>query len=190
MLADDLAQGKILVTPRRSPDPHFAHSVIVLARYNSTGALGLMLQYRSDLTTRKVLPNITPEAPIFIGGPVDLPVVLALLRTKSAPPGAGNVRARLYLLTSGIVIGKTLADDPSASGLRIFLGYAGWGAGQLESEVRRGGWHIFDYDEGIVFDDHPDTLWDRLTEKTERRTARSRTNFTHRYGTISYRASN
>ncbi len=45
--AADLAQGKILVAPRDSPDPHFANSVILLARYSRTGALGLMLQYKA-----------------------------------------------------------------------------------------------------------------------------------------------
>ncbi len=47
------------------------------------------------------------------------------------------------------------------------MGYVGWGPGQLAREVRLGGWYIFDYDERIVFDEHPETLWKRLIEKAE-----------------------
>jgi putative transcriptional regulator len=59
-----------------------------------------------------------------------------------------------------------LSEGRRASELRIFLGYAGWGPGQLENEVRLHGWYIFNYDESLVFDEHPETLWQRLIDKT------------------------
>jgi putative transcriptional regulator len=172
---EDLAQGKIIITPRNSPDPHFSNSVIVLAHYDQTGALGLMLHYKSDLTIQKALKSVAGAEkrtePVFVGGPVDLPVVFGLLRTKSAPTGVSRVIDNLYLMTSKQSIATALADERPASDLRIFIGYSGWGRGQLEREVRLGGWYIFDYDENIVFDEHPDTLWNRLIAKTERRLA-------------------
>jgi len=175
MRPEDLAQGKIIITPRDSPDPHFSNSVIVLAHYDQTGALGLMLHYKSDLTIQKALKGISGAEkrtdPVFVGGPVELPVVLALLRTKSAPTGVSHVTDDLYLVTSKQSIAAALADGRPVSELRVFIGYSGWGPGQLEREVRRSGWYIFDYNESIVFDDHPDTLWNRLIGKTERRLA-------------------
>jgi putative transcriptional regulator len=175
MRPEDLAQGKIIITPRDSPDPHFSNSVIVLAHYDQTGALGLMLHYKSDLTIQKALKGVAGAEkrtdPVFVGGPVALPVAFALLRTKSAPTGVNPVTGNLYLLTSKQSIAAGLADARPASELRFFIGYSGWGPGQLEREVRRSGWYIFDYDEAIVFDDHPDTLWNRLIGKTERRLA-------------------
>lgn len=175
MRPEDLAQGKIIITPRGSPDPHFSNSVIVLAHYDQTGALGLMLHYKSDLTIQKALKDIKGAErrtdPVFVGGPVDLPVVLALLRTKSTPTGKSRVTDNLYLMTSKQSIATALEDGRPASDLRVFIGYSGWGPGQLEREVRRSGWYIFNYDESIVFDEHPDTLWNRLIEKTERRFA-------------------
>ena len=174
---EDLAQGKILVAPRDSPDPHFAKSVILLARYSHTGALGLMLQYKSDLTLKKV-PELKSAGkrsnPVFIGGPVELPSALMLERSETEPPGAAlAVTGNLYLLAADTAILSALHDKP-ASDLRIFIGYAGWGPGQLESEARRRGWYIFKYDESLVFDPHPETLWDRLIEKTGRSIARLR----------------
>src|SRR5580698_8155997 len=85
----DPAQGRILIMQRDAPDPLFARSVIVLARFDQTGALGLMIHYRSDLTIQRALAGIQGAESrtdrIFVGGPVELPGVLALLRSKSPP---------------------------------------------------------------------------------------------------------
>jgi len=171
MRSEDLAQGKILIMQREAPDPLFAHSVIVLAHYDRTGALGLMIHYRSDLTIQRALAGIKGAEkrtdPLFVGGPVELQGVLALLRSSSPPADAGHVAGNLYLLSSKQGIAAALSAGRKASELRIFLGYAGWGPGQLEREVRLNGWFIFDYDEGLVFDEHPETLWKRLIERTE-----------------------
>lgn len=175
MRPEDLAQGKIIITPRNAPDPHFSNSVILLAHYDASGALGLMLHYKSDLAIGKALKGITGAEKrtdtVFVGGPVELPVVFALLRTKAAPTGVSRVAGDVYLMTSRQSIAAALTEGRAASDLRIFIGYCGWGPGQLEREVRRSGWYVFNYDEGLVFDEHPDTLWNRLIDKTERRLA-------------------
>jgi putative transcriptional regulator len=172
---EDLAQGKIIITPRDSPDPHFSNSVIILARYDKTGALGLMLHYKSDLPIQKALGTLKGAEkrtdPVFVGGPVELPVVLMLLRARTPPEGSMLVAGDLYLAASKTGVAAAMNDGHSASDLRIFIGYSGWAAGQLESEVRRGGWFIFNFDEALVFDEHPETLWKRLIEKTERKLA-------------------
>jgi putative transcriptional regulator len=148
---EDLAQGKIIVTPRDSPDPHFANSVIVLANYGPTGALGLMIHYKSDLTIQKALTGLKGAEKrtdmVFVGGPVEIPMAFALLRSKSAPEGASHVTGNLYLMAAKQSITAALVAGRPASDLRIFIGYSGWGPGQLEREVRRSGWFIFDYDE-------------------------------------------
>ena len=175
MRPESLAQGKIIVTPRDSPDPHFANSVIVLAHYDQTGALGLMIHYKSDLPIQRVFAGIKGAErrsdTLFVGGPVGMPAILALMRSKTPPPGASPVIGNLYLMTSKRSIEATLNEGRPASELRIFIGYAGWGPEQLEREVKRSGWYIFDYDAGTVFDEHPDTLWDRMIQTTERRLA-------------------
>jgi len=166
---EDLAPGRILIMQRDAPDPLFAQSVIVLARYDRTGALGLMIHYRSSLTIQQVLSGIKGAEkrvdPIFVGGPVELKVVMALLRADSPPEDASLVAGNLYLLSSKQSIGAALTAGRKASDFRIYLGYAGWGPGQLEREVRLNGWYIFDYDPRLVFDEHPETLWKRLIEK-------------------------
>jgi putative transcriptional regulator len=167
---EDLAQGSILIMQRDVPDPIFSHSVIVLAHYDSTGAVGLMIHYRSNVTIRRALAGIEGAEKrtdtLFVGGPVELEGVMALLRSSSPPADARPVAGKLYLVSSKNGIATALSEGRKPSDLRIFLGYAGWGPGQLAREVRLGGWHIFDYDESLVFDEHPETLWKRLIEKT------------------------
>jgi putative transcriptional regulator len=168
---EDLAQGSILIMQREVPDPIFSHSVIVLAHYDSTGAVGFMIHYRSDVTIRRALAGVEGAEKrtdtLFVGGPVELEGVMALLRSSSPPVDAKPVAGKLYLVSSKRGIAAAFSEGRKASDLRVFLGYAGWGPGQLAREVRLGGWYIFDYDESLVFDEHPETLWKRLIEKTE-----------------------
>ncbi len=92
---------------------------------------------------------------------------MALVRSDSPPPNASSVTGKTYLMASKQGIAEALTNSRKPSDVRLYLGYAGWGPGQLASEVRRGGWWIFGYDESLVFDEHPETLWSRLIRRTE-----------------------
>lgn len=170
---EDLAQGSILIMQREAPDPLFAHSVIVLAHFDKTGAVGLMIHYRSNVTIQRALSGIEGAEKrtdtLFVGGPVEMEGVLALLRSDSPPKDAHRVTGKLYLMASKQGLAAALSEGRKPSDLHIFLGYAGWGPGQLAQEVRQGGWYIFNYDENLVFDEHPETLWNRLIKRTELR---------------------
>lgn len=167
---DALAQGSILIMERDAPDPLFAHSVIVLARYEKSGTVGLMLHYRSNIPIQKALHGVAGAEnrtdPMFVGGPVEMDSVMGLLRTATPPAGSSHVAGKVYLVASREQIQSALNSSKTPADLRLFLGYAGWAPGQLEHEIELGGWWIFDYDENLVFDDHPETLWDRLIKRT------------------------
>ena len=172
MRVEDLAQGRILITPRQSPDPLFAHSVILLARYDTTGALGLMLQFRGNIPVREGLTDYRGarkrEDTLFIGGPVQLETILGLARIRTPREATGHIAGHSYLVSTRADL-ETLLGTMTAADLRLYAGYTGWSAGQLQNEVRRAGWYIFPYDENLVFDEHPETLWTRLIGKTELR---------------------
>src|SRR5579863_2913683 len=81
---EDLAPGKILVTPRKSPDPLFAESVILLVQYDETSALGLMLNTPTNIHISEALAELkgAKKSPdfVYLGGPVEPEGVMALLR--------------------------------------------------------------------------------------------------------------
>jgi putative transcriptional regulator len=172
----DLAPGKILVATRHGTDGLFAKSVILLLRYDHTGALGLMVNRQTKMPISRALSELKVAEghsdPIFVGGPVELGTVFALARAKSKPEGASTVLGDIYFISTKTGLEKALGEVSNSSGLRIYVGYCGWAPNQLEHEVLRGSWYIFNRSEDVAFDAVPATLWSRLISKTERQFVR------------------
>ena len=173
---EDLAPGKILVATRHGTDGLFAKSVILLVRYDHTGALGLMVNHRTTMPISRALSELKVAEghsdPIFVGGPVELGTIFALARAAHKPNGARAVIGDIYFISTKSALEKALGGASNPSGLRIYAGYCGWGPQQLEHEVLRGSWYIFSRSEDVSFDAKPATLWSRLISKTERQFVR------------------
>jgi len=161
----DLGIGKLLVARRDSLDPAFAETVILLVRYDRDGTVGLMINRRSNVPISRALQALKGTRgrsdPVYIGGPVDVQNVLALLRANTMPEGATSVSGKIYLVSTRLLLEKTLLGRSDPGEFRVYLGYCGWGPGQLENEVGRGFWHIFAGNADLVFDSEPDSLWSR-----------------------------
>jgi putative transcriptional regulator len=175
----DLAAGKFLVASRDLGDPNFAETVILLVRYDEVdGAMGLIVNRRSDLPLSRVFRDLKEAKdnsdPIYEGGPVEPGGVLALLKSSSKPEDGLRVFADVYLVSSKALLAKALADKTDASAFHVFIGYAGWGPGQLEHEIDLGGWHIMPAAAAEVFHSDPDSVWPRLIKRTESRIATMR----------------
>jgi putative transcriptional regulator len=175
--AEDLAVGKILVTPHDAPDPLFAESVIVLVQYSGAGALGLMINKRTTVPISRALEGVAGASkhsdPVFVGGPVQLDTLFALARAAVRPEGAAEVFGDIHFISTKAALEKALAGASNPGALRVYAGYCGWGPHQLENEMRLGGWYIFDRSEDLTFDANPATLWTRLEKKTPGMLARA-----------------
>lgn len=174
----DLAVGKLLVSSRGLGDPAFAESVVLLIDYDQHGAVGLMINRRTQAPISKILKDLETSKRgsdlIFIGGPVELDAVFALLKSQKKPEEATPVVGEVYVVSTKSPLEKALAESSSDGDVRVYLGYCGWGGGQLENEVRLGGWWIFDAGANVVFDPHPDSVWSRLIARTETEIAEAR----------------
>jgi len=173
---DDLAPGKLLVAARELGDPNFKQAVILLIDYDSEkGAMGLIVNRRTDMPVSRLLGDLKEAKgrtdPIYVGGPVELTNVLALLKSASKPGDAKHVFGDVYLVNTKELLQKTLAAGPESNSFHVFVGYAGWGAGQLEHEVELGAWHIMSADATVVFHSDPDSVWPRLIRRTEQQIA-------------------
>jgi putative transcriptional regulator len=165
----DLATGKVLVMEQKSPDPNFAKSVVLLIHYDQDGVVGLMLNQPAGVPLSKlrdVKGTSKRSDPVYVGGPVELDTVTALVRATSAPPDAMRVAADLYAVQTRRGIEAALQRSKGPNDLRVFLGYSGWVIPQIENEVKLGSWFIFDHGERYVFDTEPRTLWKRLIDRT------------------------
>ncbi|MGH9584844.1 MAG: YqgE/AlgH family protein [Bryobacteraceae bacterium] len=163
----DLRAGSLLVATEKLGDPAFAKSVILIVSRDNQGTIGLMINRRTDVPLSKIFPERKRAGsdPVYIGGPVELTLVQALLRSPSPIREATRVIGAVYSTSDKDVIERNIDSRASPSKFRMYLGYAGWGPGQLESEIRLGAWSVETGSAGVVFDSHPDSLWARLNAR-------------------------
>jgi putative transcriptional regulator len=155
--------GMLLVATPALMDPNFADTVVLLLDADADGALGVVLNRPSGVPVGDVLEGwgdavADPEV-LFRGGPVgtDGALAVALLRDpEDVPVGFRTVEGRL-----GIVDLDTPVEliEGSLAGLRIFAGYAGWGAAQLDGEIEEGSWYVVPAEPADAFRADPDELW-------------------------------
>jgi putative transcriptional regulator len=174
---DDLAVGRLLVASRDLGDPNFAKTVILLVHYDEDqGAVGLVINKRSDVPISQVFHDLKEASGrndlVYIGGPVQLNSVLALLKASSKPEGANRVFGDVYLIGSKDLLARTMASRAEPAVFHTYIGYAGWSAGQLEHEVELGAWHVMPAEAGTVFHSDPDAVWEHLIRRTETQIAR------------------
>lgn len=162
-MVDGLA-GRLLVATPALGDPSFARAVILLLDHDEAGALGVMINRPTPVDVADVLPSWEPFATqpgvLFRGGPVAADSALGLAALPAVgddePLGWRRVRKGLGLVdldTPPEILAARLAD------LRIFAGYAGWSAGQLEAELEEGAWYVVPASQRDAFTQHPDHLW-------------------------------
>jgi putative transcriptional regulator len=95
------------------------------------------------------------------------------LRFATKPGEAIHVLGDVYLASKRTVLERALAAGTGPGEFRVYLGYCGWGAGQLENEVELGAWYIFSGNAGLMFDSDPASVWSRLIARTEQQIVRN-----------------
>jgi len=161
-VAESPIKGRLLVASPLLGDPNFRRTVVLMLEHTSEGALGVVLNRPSESAVAQALPDwdalAAPPAAVFVGGPVEQGRVIALGRAvREAPQDDWTA----VLGRVGMVDLQATPTDV-ASGfdlLRFFSGYAGWGAGQLEGELREGAWLVLDAREADPLTPDPDRLW-------------------------------
>lgn len=174
MDTEHLCAGRLLVANPLLPDPNFDRTVVLLLAYSpDDGALGLVLNRPSETSLTVPLPTweelAASPAVVFVGGPVQQRTVICLARTEG-PPGAGPDLADSWNAVTAEIGTLDLERDPSGlrgslREVRFFAGYAGWAAGQLETEMAAGAWWAVDAHTDDVFCDDPGLLWKRVLRR-------------------------
>lgn len=140
--------GRLLVAEPRLRDPNFAGAVVLLLNHSDEGSLGVILNRPLEAGVGNVLPgwtgNTSPPDRLFQGGPVgeNSAIGVAVL------PGDGPEPVGVRRLVGAFAVVDLDAPPelvrPSVAGVRIFVGHAGWGSGQLEGELAEGSWFVVD----------------------------------------------
>ena len=142
----DLDAGMLLLASPDLLDPNFVDTVVLLLDVNDEGALGVVLNRPSALPVSEVLGDwgdvVEEPEVLFQGGPVSTDGALG------GRAGQPRRRGRLGFRVVTDRLGLLDLDTPTelvvgtVERLRIFAGYAGWGAGQLEGEIEEGSWYV------------------------------------------------
>jgi putative transcriptional regulator len=137
---DESLQGKLLIATPMLRDPNFNQTVTLVVRHDEEGALGLVLNRPSQTTLSQAWAGVseTPcphEGYVYQGGPCPGPLMILHEREELADL---QVCAGLWFSTDADHARALM--EASAGPLRCFVGYAGWGATQLESELQTGCW--------------------------------------------------
>jgi len=163
------ARGALLVAGTQIRDPRFMESVILLLSAGPGGSMGLIL---NKPTAKKVSSrfggtgSMSQGAPLFFGGPVAGHELLMLRRADRAPADWAAVVDRVFVTNSRMAMMDALMAARTAEEVRVYAGYAGWGAGQLEREIERGDWYLLPADEALIFRRDMTKLWPELFRKS------------------------
>jgi putative transcriptional regulator len=164
----DPAKGRLLVADRRMSDPRFRESVILLLDHSATGSVGVIINRPTEIGLAELIAGIDAtnagDRPIFLGGPVEMNRLLFLVRDASAPQEAEHILGDIYA-GGHLAELKRLLSSKSHDELRVFVGYAGWGPGQLDGEITAGGWYLMSSAADTIFSTSPETLWERFERK-------------------------
>ncbi|HEU5278908.1 MAG TPA: YqgE/AlgH family protein [Gaiellaceae bacterium] len=162
---DSLA-GHFLIASPAILDPNFHRTVVLVTAHTDEGAVGLILNRRSEATVGEAVPQLAPvsdlEDLVFVGGPVN-PKGVAVLAEFEDREEAGVV----VMEDVGFVALEEALDvrPPDTLRTRVFAGVAGWGPEQLEDELERDDWIIEPADSDTVFTPEPDGLWSELLRR-------------------------
>ena len=167
-----LVVGRLLVASPALADSNFSRAVVLLLDHSDTGALGVVLNMPSAAPVADILPDwaetVTGPDVLFHGGPVGLDSALAVA-SLAAPVGSAEepVGWQRIFGQVGVVDLDTPTEliAPALAQMRIFAGYAGWSAGQLETEIEEGSWYVVPSEPGDVFAAEPLGLWVRVLRR-------------------------
>lgn len=179
MDSTELQTPLLLLAMPQVTDPFFYRSVILLLHHQDEGSIGFIVNRPTEVKIGDILDDLeipwlgSEGALAFFGGPVEPQLGTLLYRPSEESSGKDSAKDSAeenpseeterevipgVVLTQHIGDLKSLAEEPPST-LRLLLGYAGWGEGQLEEEILRHDWIVAPTREDLIFSDEPEEAW-------------------------------
>ena len=168
--------GKLLLAMPMMGDPRFHRAVIFLCAHDEKGAMGLVVNHTLSgvdfsqlLDQLKIISNIQVDLknlsiPIMSGGPVEGSRGFLLHSSEFRQADTITINPS-FSVTGTLDALKAIAKGEGPAHMLFILGYAGWGAGQLEKELQDNSWLVVDPDPDIIFATSPEKKWDVAIQK-------------------------
>jgi len=166
--------GQLLLAMPSMLDDRFAKSVIYMCAHNEEGAMGIVVNRELESITFPDLLNQLgieplnpdPQIKIHFGGPVESGRGFVLHTADFTQDATVAVNDSVALTTTMDII-QAIADEEGPNQCLFALGYAGWGPGQLDAEIKENGWLHVTSDDDLVFGSELTNKWERCMRKLE-----------------------
>ncbi|MDE3225169.1 MAG: YqgE/AlgH family protein [Nitrospirota bacterium] len=162
-MAVSLGKGIFLIAAPSLRDPNFRQTVVLLCEHGPEGALGVVVNRPTGVSVSEALPQVPvlegQRHVLFAGGPVQPNHVLLLYRMTQEPGNTHHVFDGVYLGGDVEALERMLSKPAGNGAFRAYMGYSGWGPGQLENEMKTGSWITLPADPTVVFEKEPDRVW-------------------------------
>lgn len=163
--------GQLLVAAPKMTDPNFSETVIVMIDHNAGGAMGLVVNRSMGTGQLKALlegfgiesDTVSGTVRLHAGGPVEAGRGFVLHSDDYHGPSTKVVSDGVAVSTGRDIL-NAIAEGKGPRVKRFILGYAGWGPGQLESEMARDDWFTAPAEPSLVFEDALDTVWEKAVD--------------------------
>jgi putative transcriptional regulator len=164
----EIAAGKILIADPFLKDPNFMRSVIFLCEHKPEGSFGFVLNRLYPLAIGELISGLEGcKFPVYYGGPVQTDTLHFLHRSPGIISGGVEVTDGIYWGGEfNDVLNLIKHDKLSLINIRFYIGYSGWGEGQLDTEMEQKTWVVTDGSKQLVFHRDTEVIWkDALKQK-------------------------
>ena len=165
-------QQQLLIAMPDMADPNFSKSVTLLCQHNEEGAIGITINRQSGFTLGELLFQLQipcenqeiSSIAVLEGGPVSPDHGFVLHTPVEGFDSSIKINDDIMVTTSRDIV-SAIASGKGPEQFLIALGYAGWGDGQLESEMRQNAWLSVPADKGVLFETAVQNRWEKAVGK-------------------------
>lgn len=162
-----IGAGTIVISSPSLQDPNFEKAVIFIAESNATGSLGFVINKMHPRRFNELVEfkNAKPFL-LYAGGPVDTENLFMLHQRNDLIEGGYVIAGNIYM---GGNFKQAVANINNRSidnsDIKLFIGYCGWGTGELEAEIAEGSWIVTNENPSIVFAQGMTAMWNEVVSK-------------------------
>lgn len=167
----DSLQGHFLLAADHLKDPNFFQSVILMLEHTEETAMGLIVNRPMAIPLQEALGEVIGDkegqSPIFCGGPVERTSMFIMHNCADLASADRTICEGIYVSGSSDSFDQLLQESEATERerlFRVYCGYSGWSAGQLEQEIDRGDWLSIPATSAQVFQSDPYELWEQCVQ--------------------------
>lgn len=155
------APGILLIADPFLKDPNFLRTVVMLCEHKEEGSFGLVLNKQIEQTLGELIADLEGfDLPVYYGGPVQINTIHFLHQYPELIPGSQKISTEIYWGGNFETVSALIKNkDINHKKIKFFVGYSGWGDGQLTDELKEKSWLTVSATKNLVFNTDHDEIW-------------------------------